>query len=781
MQPTPCSRQRFVVNGRVQGVGFRPFVYRLALDHALSGFVQNTSEGVVIEVQGLEDGIGRFAVDLEKQLPPLAQLTSIQTETLSPHDAPETSFHILSSSGGEGHEVLISPDVATCPECLAELRDPSDPRYQYPFINCTNCGPRYTITRSIPYDRVSTSMACFPLCSRCRAEYEDPLDRRFHAQPNACPHCGPRVWMISATGHAVSDDGPVLAEAARWLARGKILAIKGLGGFHLACLATSETAVARLRQRKHRFGKPLAVMVPDLASARRIVRINGAEATWLSGIVRPIVVCEKEAGTPLAGDIAPDTDSAGVMLPYTPLHHVLLDELRGLLPQGSVPALVMTSGNLSSEPIALGNREARHRLHSIADGFVFHNRDILIRCDDSVVRIHPDTANPVWYRRARGMTPSPVFLSRSGPCVLGTGPALKATLCLTKSDQAFVSQHIGDLENLETYGFYKEIAGHLQHILQVEPQLVVHDLHPDYLSSGFASERPEEVVAVQHHVAHIYSVLAENQCTEPALGLALDGTGLGDDGTLWGGEALHVRPEAASYARLGHFMPVGLPGGEAAILEPWRMARSYLASLGASSPSGRRWPWLDNFAPADGVLGQMLVKGVNVPQTTSCGRLFDAVAGLLGIAERIAYEGQAAIRLEACQDLRVETGYPCSWIDKEDRCLLNTLELFAAVHRDWQAGEPVGRISRRFHLGLSRGLADWAAALADRSGVRIVGLSGGVFQNMTLQRLLVPLLERHGLTVLVHTELPPNDACIALGQAYYGQHLLRCRDVLPQP
>lgn len=775
MQSTPCFRNRFVVNGQVQGVGFRPFIYRLAREYQLTGFVQNTSAGVVIEVQGAPEGLEGFHSALHKRLPPLAQLTSLQREVLPAVTPPESSFTIVASSAGTGHQVLISPDVPTCPDCLSELHDPDDPRFGYPFTNCTNCGPRYTITRFIPYDRPSTSMACFPLCTQCRAEYEDPLDRRFHAQPNACPQCGPQVWLADAQGRVQEAQGSVLAAAAQRLADGDIVAVKGLGGFHLACLATSQPAVAALRERKNRYGKPLAIMVPDLKAAQRMVRMTPAEQAWLTGIVRPIVVCEKHEPSPLAAAIAPDTTSVGVMLPYTPLHHLLFASLCELLPKDAVPALVMTSGNATSEPIALGNREAAQRLQGIADGFVFHNRDILVRCDDSVLRVCPESGAALWYRRARGRTPSPVVLPGAGPCVFGTGPALKSTVCVTKDDQAFVSQHIGDVENLETYAFYQEIAAHLQDILQVEPELVVRDLHPDYLSSQYAADGDKPVAAVQHHVAHIYSVLAENQCSTPALGLALDGTGLGEDGSIWGGEALQVVPENATARRLGSFFPVGLPGGEAAIKEPWRMARSYLAAMGLTAPSSLQWPWLERWSAADNVVGQMLEKQVNVLQTTSCGRLFDAVAGMLGLVERIDYEGQAAIVLEAIQDGTETQGYTCPWFEQNGKIVLNTLELFTAVYQDWLDGVAPGRISRRFHLGLSRGLAQWAAVLAERTGLGTVALSGGVFQNMSVQSLLVPSLQAHGLHPLVHTEVPPNDACISLGQAYYGQCLLRAR------
>ncbi|TVM30837.1 carbamoyltransferase HypF [Oceanidesulfovibrio marinus] len=791
----PYEKRRFVVTGQVQGVGFRPFVYRIAVERGLAGFVKNTPEGVVIEITGPAVDAASFGHALRTEIPPLARIVSLDEEAqeVKPPDAPtEGGFQILKSDQGEGHAVLISPDTATCADCLAEMADPNDRRYLYPFTNCTNCGPRYTITRSIPYDRATTSMACFPLCEECAAEYENPLDRRFHAQPNACPVCGPRVWLQEADGMPVCQGQDALREVARRLAAGTIAAIKGLGGFHLACDATNESAVQLLRERKHRPHKPLAVMVPDIEAAAAYVFIDESAARLLTGPVRPIALLPRASGPAggkaLAASIATDTDLVGVMLPYTPLHHVLFRYLREA-GGGSHPALVMTSGNLSDEPIALGNREALYRLADIADCFLLHDRDILIRTDDSVVMpltpddalgMPKDAAEPgpplIYFRRARGYTPSPVDIQNLDdrtdgvPTVLGVGPELKNTICLTKGSQAFLSQHIGDLENLETMGFFREIITHLAAILQVSPAIVVHDLHPNFLATRWAVEESGlPAHGLQHHVAHIHAVLAEHRFRGAALGLALDGTGLGEDGTLWGGEALFVDTEALTHERVAHFSPILLPGGDAAVKEPWRIAQSMLHSLGITEPSGRPWPWLDEFGPMSRMLPQMLEKKINAPITTSCGRLFDGVAAMLGLANTASYEGQAAIRLEGAQDYSETSAYPCA-VSADGN--LDTLALFAMAHQDWATGVSAGVISRRFHLGLIRGLADWAAHHTGRLGLERVALSGGVFQNRTLALALPKALADRGLIPLVHGFVPPNDGCIALGQAAWGRLLL---------
>ncbi len=767
-------RDRHTVSGRVQGVGFRPFVYRLAVREGLTGFVLNAPEGVVIEVQGPQEALDRFAVALRDELPPLAMLVTQDRQAADPLPE-ESGFSIRATRQGEGHHVLVSPDVAVCPDCLADMADPANRRHDYPFTNCTNCGPRYTITRSLPYDRATTSMACFPMCPDCQAEYDDPMDRRFHAQPNACAVCGPRLWLTDASGKRLAEGQAALDAAARQLARGRVLAMKGLGGFHLAVDACNPDAVDALRTRKNRPDKPLAVMVPDVETLERLARVDQEERAMLSGQERPIVLVPLNPDHPLAPGISPDTAELGAMLPYTPLHHVLLARFRtGApdLPAPAVPALVMTSGNASSEPICLGNREALARLGGIADVFLLHDRDILVRTDDSVVRYLdlPDGGRGVQFlRRARGFTPSPVFLDRGGPCVLGVGPELKNTICLTKGDQAFLSQHIGDMHNLETAAFHKEVVAHLADILRVTPQTVVADLHPDYLSTRYALEESGlPVLRLQHHFAHVFALLAEHRLDQPVLGIALDGSGYGLDGTIWGGELLYVDPRNVTMRRVGHFAPVRLPGGEAAIRQPWRMAVSCLHALGRD-PLAEGWPWLAGREQAATLVRSMIDKGVNSPVTTSCGRLFDAVSALAGLCGQINYEGQAAIRLQQAQDPAETGAYALTAReDGQGMLVLDTLGLFGRAADDLLDGASPGAVAARFHEGLARGLADAARNLCARLGVTRVGLSGGVFHNATLSVRLAGLLNAAGLTPLIHAQTPPGDGCIALGQAFYG-------------
>ena len=763
------ERDRHVVVGRVQGVGFRPFIYRLAKQHSLTGFVLNSPEGVIIEVQGFRSSLDGFAKDLLETLPPLAMIVEHSRASV-PAVQGDSEFAIRKSEAGQGHHVLVSPDVATCPDCLADMADPGNRRFQYPFTNCTNCGPRYTITQSLPYDRQTTSMACFPLCPECRAEYENPLDRRFHAQPNACPACGPTLWLTDRTGKKLAEGAQAVDRAATALKNGKILALKGLGGFHLAVDALNQEAVAELRRRKMRPAKPLAIMVPDMDTLVLLADVGSEEAEMLSGQERPIVLVNLKTGSPLSPDVSPDTDQLGAMLPYTPLHHVLLARMREM---GQCPAvLVMTSGNASSEPIALGNREALHRLSSIADLFLLHNRNILVRTDDSVVRFLRPRSGPArlqFLRRARGFTPSPIFLPSKGPSVLGVGPELKNTVCLTKADQAFLSQHIGDMQNLETAAFHKEVIAHLERILQVKPELVVADKHPDYLSSRWAMEESGlPVVRLQHHFAHIFAVLAGKRLMEPVLGLAMDGSGYGDDGTIWGGEFLYVDPLRLELRRVGHLAPVRLPGGEAAIRQPWRLALSYLMALGRD-PLAEGWPWLKGREQAAGLVKAMVDKGLNSPVTTSCGRLFDAVSAVTGICEEISYEGQAAIRMEHSQDMAENAEYHCGARVGTGPAILDTLDLFAQAADDALRGTAPQIVSRRFHIGLSRGIAQTAAGLCKELDVRHVALSGGVFLNKTLATMLPGMLQGFGLIADLHEQEPPGDGCISLGQAFFGQ------------
>ena len=762
------KRKQYIVNGRVQGVGFRPFVFRLAKEFCLKGSVSNTEDGVVIDVEGEEQNLDAFAQNLIDKQPSLARIINVETREMQSRSH-FNEFLITPSSAGTKHQVLISPDAAVCTDCKREILDPGDRRYLYPFTNCTNCGPRLTITRSIPYDRPMTSMAFFDMCPDCLAEYNDPLNRRFHAQPNACPVCGPRVWLTDTQGRELVEGNRSIARAAKLLAQGKIIAAKGLGGFHLVCDAGSSISVDELRHRKNRPGKSLAIMVPDIETAKMVTHINPQQEKILTGMEHPIVILPVKKPFILSPLLSPDTDNLGIMLPYTPFHLVLFHYLKKILSPDNPAALVMTSGNFSSEPISLGNREALRRLETIADFFLLHNRDILTRCDDSVVIAGEDET--VFLRRARGYTPAPVFLPGRGACVLGAGPELKNTICLTKNDQAYVSQHIGDLKNLETYNFFLKTIGHFKDILQVSPEAVVRDFHPDYLSSRYALEESGlPAFTLQHHFAHTFAVMAENEFQGPCLGVALDGTGLGLDQTLWGGELLLVNNKELAMERLGSFQPVPLPGGEKAIEQPWRIALGFLHRLGAEVR--RDFPWTEKFGSQQKIVLQMLAQNINSPLSSGCGRLFDAVAGLLGLVHTIEYEGQGAIRLEMIQDKSHTDYYETCTFRKDGLFTLDTLSLFEKIAEDLKSGTRPGIISRRFHLSLARGICGWVEKASRETGIQTVGLSGGVMQNMTLSRLLQDLLADKGLRVMTHKILPPNDACVSLGQAVFGRKML---------
>lgn len=811
---------RCLVGGQVQGVGFRPFVYRLAVEEGLSGQVGNTSDGVRLELQGEAAAVERFLRRLPAELPPLARLTRLERTDLPPDKALSgTPFRIVRSTGRSGHSVLVSPDMGICADCLRDMRDPRNPRYGYAFTNCTNCGPRYTITRSIPYDRATTSMACFPLCPRCADEYGNPLDRRFHAQPVACPDCGPRLWLSTDARHSAPPASvrpetarAALREAATLLRRGEILALKGLGGFQLACDARQDAAVSRLRERKTRPHKALAVMVPDSETAHALCRLSPAHEALLTSPEKPIVLCPLRtdaAADRLSPLLAPDTATLGLMLPYTPLHAALFDLLRE--DAAAPPALVMTSANARGEPLCLGNREAVSRLGAQADAFLLHDRDILVRVDDSVTGVFPDqtghSGQPFFHRRARGYVPRPVPLALVGedaPTVFGAGAELKATLCLTRGNNAFVSQHIGDLENLPTARFYDEASAHLERLLEVRPQLLVCDLHPDFLSSRRAEERARReglpLLRLQHHAAHAAAVLAESGCLEDSLALCLDGTGLGEDGQVWGGELLHMSLGDLTWRRLGRLRPFALPGGEAAIREPWRLALALREQVTQTDTptswdgaSDEKIPavWHDpqrrdacaaarTQAP---LLREMLRRGVNCPQTSSCGRLFDAVAAELGICLRTSYEGQAAIRLERLAGLPGATPLPVAEAATEEAFLcppdtttdlweLNCPALFAAVQAD-AAAHGAATAALRFHERLAGALANMAAQAGTRTGCRTVALAGGCLQNGLLARLLPQALRERGLRPLLPVELPPGDGGLSLGQAAWGLCALR--------
>lgn len=792
-------RELHIISGNVQGVGFRPFIYTTALRCSLTGFVQNTHEGVRIEVQGDAKQLAAFNELLHTTLPPLALIVSHQRSSIPLRDK-EAGFSIRESTGENGHNVFIGPDIATCDQCLNEILNPADRRFLYPFTNCTNCGPRYSIIRSIPYDRSSTSMTCFPMCENCAQEYRDPANRRFHAQPNACAVCGPHVWFVGEkavrtgqTAMPATLSPTAITDAATLLAEGKILALKGLGGFHLACLATNEKAIAALRHRKNRPHKPFALMVATLEDARSIVHVTEKTAALLTSPAHPIVLCPKrkqeaQTGTSpidtgplhdppphrqvsLPDSIAPDTDFLGVMLAYTPLHHILLHTLSQQCEQigySLPPVLVMTSGNRGGEPICLGNREALQKLGDIAQGFLLHDRDILIRVDDSVLAPLPD-GKTIIFRRARGYAPLPLALPPAPmtPPMLGLGAELKNTICISKGDNAFVSQHMGDMQHVEATAFHDEIVEHLQHILMVKPRTVIHDKHPNYYTTRKARELNMPRLALQHHAAHAFAVLGENAVMGKSLVLALDGTGYGDDGTLWGGEAIMADMESGHYSRLGSFSPLPLPGGEAAITEPWRIAHA-LCFLQSIDPS--TFPWLPQYASVAQHIPVMVEKNINTPLSTSCGRLFDAISALLGEGVTTSYEGQAAIRLEALALKAATAGriLPCPLYMKDGFCTLNTNKLFAAVCEEIQAGMDRAAIALSFHESLVSGLTIWAKTLCTTHGLNHVGLSGGCFNNALLLSKLTRALEALGLTPVIHTKLPCGDGCIAYGQVVWG-------------
>ena len=764
------------VRGIVQGVGFRPYIYGLARAHGIHGWVRNDSTGVEVLASGHPASVERFFEQIPLSAPSLARVLEceMREERLaSPDNWEESSgegFEILQSHGARERSTLISPDVCTCGDCLRELFDPQDRRFRYPFINCTHCGPRYTIIQDIPYDRARTTMAPFSMCGACRGEYEDPLHRRFHAQPNACWECGPQVWLEDGRGRRQASGHAAMRQAVELLHDGAIVAVKGLGGMHLAVSATDEEAVRRLRSRKVREEKPFAVMFSHLEALGQRCHLREEEKELVSSPARPIVLLDRKSEKgllPLASAVAPGNRCLGAFLPCTPLHFLLFHE-------APYDALVMTSGNRSDEPIVTENEEARRRLGTIADYSLLHDRGIHMRCDDSVVRMHSGKCRPL--RRARGYVPVPIFLKEELEPVLGVGAQVKNTICLTRGREAFVSQHVGDLENLETLRAFEHTIDHLKRILEIEPLCVVHDLHPDYLSTRWAlEEKSLPLLGVQHHHAHIASVLAECSHRGPVLGVALDGTGYGGDGTLWGGELLRV--DAHGFERLGHFRQVPMPGGEMAIREPWRMALSYLWALENSHGEEAfrdltlRWP-----EKTKRVLLQMLHQNIHCPVTSSCGRLFDAVAALAGLRDRVTFEGQAAAELEQVmeEDGEMYSGEVC----REDSLwILDPLPMVGQVAEDVRNGVKPGIISGRFHQGLVRTLSQWVQEAYKETGIGAVALSGGVFQNRVILQGLMTELSRLNLEVLCNGEVPANDACISLGQAFVGAHWLKGRTV----
>ncbi len=747
---------RIRVRGLVQGVGFRPHVWRLARDAGLAGQVRNDGEGVEIEAWGAAAALAGFLDALKTEAPPLARVDAVEAEAL-PGRPPAGGFSIAESGQGAVNTGIV-PDAATCPACLAEVLDPADRHHGYAFTNCTHCGPRLSIVREIPYDRATTSMSVFAMCPACRREYEDPADRRFHAQPNACPDCGPRLWLEAEDGRqAVADP---LGEAARLIKEGAIVAVKGIGGFHLACDALNADAVAALRNRKRRYAKPFAVMARDLAMVRRFARVSNAEADLLESPAAPIVLLRAE-GEPLAEGVAPGQDSLGVMLPYTPLHHLLLRAVEG--------PIVLTSGNRSDEPQVTDNAEACVRLAGIAEAWLMHDRAIVNRLDDSVVRL--DAPGPAVLRRARGMAPAPFNLAapfNQAPRVLALGGELKATFCLLRQGQAVVSQHIGDLEEVATHADYRAMLALYRQIYDFDPEVIAVDKHPDYLSTqwgaALAAETGARLVEVQHHHAHLAACLAEHGLAageEEALGLILDGLGFGADGTIWGGEFLAGGYE--SFERLGHFLPVAMPGGAKASREPWRNTFAHLRAAGiidrmeTAGLAGKPLETLD----------RMIAQGLNAPPASSAGRLFDAVAGALGLCrDGQSHEAQAAMELEALARpfMAEERPYPVALLS-EERLVLAWQPLWAALLDDLTRHETTGRIAARFHRGLIDTLARAATTLAGARGLRRVVLSGGVMQNQLLLEGLHRELRAAGFEVLSPHRMPANDGGLSLGQA----------------
>jgi len=749
------KRSKGAIKGIVQGVGFRPFIYQLARRYQLTGHVTNTPEGVDLEVEGYQENIERFFQSILSESPPLAHIASVKRVDVQPKK--DRVFKIMRSRADQERSALISPDASICQDCLRELRDPKDRRFKYPFINCTNCGPRYTIIMDIPYDRAMTTMKKFKMCSVCRAEYEDPTNRRFHAQPNACWDCGPRVFLHDRHGLPLACKAPI-EETISLLHRGSIVAIKGLGGFHLAVDASNHRAVVRLRKRKHREEKPLAVMVRDLDAAKAIAHVNETEAITLLSPQRPIVILKKRRFHALSPQVAPRNRYFGLMLPYTPLHYLLVDS--------PFRALVMTSGNISEEPINIDNKEAFKNLEGIADYFLVHDRDIYLRSDDSIIRMVDHSPSKI--RRSRGYVPVPVFLPEemSGlPSVLAVGAELKNTVCITKENRAFLSQHVGDMENLETLDFFRLTVFHLQSILEIKPKVMARDMHPDYLGSKFAREQNEiPTLAIQHHHAHIVSCLAENGVKGPVIGLALDGTGFGPDGQIWGGEVLLA--DLSSFQRVGHLDYVPLPGGDAAAKFPWRMALSYLHESYGEALFDLPIAFVHNLRRKDAnIVLQMIRKRVNSPLTSSCGRLFDAVSSLIGLRHKIAYEGQAAVELEMCQKLSEKGRYPWEVEEKKGRLVLRTSDIIKSIVEDLKKENTRGIISRRFHNTLIDMFTRTCMRLREEKGIGQVAMSGGAFQNVTLLTGLTRSLTSRGFTVFTQKIVPSNDGGLSLGQA----------------
>ncbi len=758
MSTTSSERQRLrlTIQGIVQGVGFRPFVYGLAEQYCLAGHVGNNGEGVFIEVEGTTENLAQFQSVLLNSPPPLARLDAVQVESIAP--ANDHDFVIVASQASDQLTALLPPDIAICDDCLRELLDPTNRRYHYPFINCTNCGPRFTIIQGIPYDRPKTTMASFEMCPDCAAEYHDPLNRRFHAQPNACPVCGPHLWFQYHSGEIINgDDAITLTKQA--FANDQIIAVKGIGGFHLACDARSDNALQILRERKGRVDKPFAIMVRDLEMAHHLAEINPAEAALLQSLQRPIVLLKKRSPNTLSELVAPGNQTVGVMLAYAPLHYLLLDDY----------PLVMTSGNFSGEPICKDNEDALHYLAPLVNGFLLHNRPIHITCDDSVLRIHDQHELPI--RRSRGYTPFPVKLPFDAATVLATGGELKNTFCLTHHRHAFLSQHIGDMENIETLNAFTASVSHFSTLYGLQPEALICDRHPNYLTTTWANEYASAhhlpLIQVQHHHAHIAAVLAEHADAgqSPIIGVCLDGTGYGTDGAIWGGEFLLA--DYAHFERVAHLKYVPLAGGDTAVKKPYRVALAHLWSAGIA--------WDDGLPPVAAcpaveqrILARQFESGLHTVPASSMGRLFDAAAALIGVRQAVSYEAQAAIELESMAALTDES-YPFAFQSTPDAPIqIDASPVFRAMVDDLRRGAAQNLMAGKFHRGVADMILKICDLLRQKTGIHRVALSGGVFQNVLLLGLTSHALTQSGFEVLVHRAVPPNDGGLALGQAVIG-------------
>ncbi|HTS17752.1 MAG TPA: carbamoyltransferase HypF [Verrucomicrobiae bacterium] len=750
-----CVRAK--VSGRVQGVGFRPTVFRYATQFGLCGYVCNTPQGVVIEVEGEELIVGAFFHQLASAPPQQAQIADFQKEICDSKGYQR--FEVVESEPDGDLAVHIAPDLATCDECVQELFDAKNRRNGHAFINCTNCGPRFSIIRDLPYDRARTSMSKFTMCEPCDHEYHNPRDRRFHAQPNACQRCGPQLRLRVVGGMTHLDVN--LSKTTGLLHRGRIVAIKGIGGYHLVCDATNPDAVARLRSRKHRAHKPLAVMFRDLRTLRRFCRVNEAEEAELLSVARPIVLVSRRPNArPLAREISPDTETVGAFLPYTPVQHLLFEEF---------DALVMTSANLTDEPIISDESDLPHVMGSIADAALTHDRPIVHKCDDSVVRIV--NGQRQFIRRARGFVPNPIRIAEDSPQVLAVGGELKSTFCLVRGGNAFLSQYVGDLKDYRTYSQFLSEIESWKKLMRIEPAVVAHDLHPGYLSTQFAARTVAfHRVGVQHHHAHIAGVMAEHGLHEPVIGVALDGTGYGTDDTIWGGEFLVT--DRCDFERVAHFKTYRLPGGEKAIEEPWRMAASVLADEGLAEVARARFPRFKL-----GLVQKMARAGFNSPPTSSAGRLFDAVAAYLGLCDMASYEGQAAVRLESIADPRVREQYPFLVETRERPWVLDFGPTIRAIVADRRQRVATRDISAKFHNTMAAAVVQACRLVRGQRELNVVALSGGVFQNELLLRRTVEALQSHHFRVFTNTAVPPNDGGLALGQAAVAVERMKRRCV----